>query len=94
MNWIPHARDLPGSTYSTMLTASLLSRDTTLEFMHALPPVVDRVMSCFALGLGFPEDFFKEVPLHPVPQPPYQSTQRLARGNAAKQCFAACKWHA
>ena len=29
--------------------------------MHALPPVVDRVMSCFALGLGFPEDFFKEV---------------------------------
>ena len=29
--------------------------------MIALPPVVDKVMSCFALGLGFPEDFFEEV---------------------------------
>lgn len=32
-----------------------------MEFMEALPPVVDRLMSLFALGIGFPEDFFKSV---------------------------------
>lgn len=36
-------------------------RETTIEFMEALPPVVDKIMSIFALGLGFPEDFFKKV---------------------------------
>lgn len=36
-------------------------RETTLEFMNALPPVVDRILSCFAVGIGFPEDYFKEV---------------------------------
>ena len=36
-------------------------RETTLEFMHALPPVVDRILSCFAVGIGFPENYFKEV---------------------------------
>ena len=29
--------------------------------MNALPPVVDRILSCFAVGIGFPEDYFKEV---------------------------------
>ncbi len=38
-----------------------LNRDTTLEFMNALPPVVDRVLSCFAVGLGYPEDKFKQA---------------------------------
>ena len=38
-----------------------LNRDTTLEFMNALPPVVDRVLSCFAIGLGYPEDKFKQA---------------------------------
>ena len=37
------------------------NRDTTLEFMNALPPVVDRVLSCFAIGLGYPEDKFKQA---------------------------------
>ncbi len=32
-----------------------------MEFMEALPPVVDRIMSLFALAIGFPEDFFKTV---------------------------------
>ena len=32
-----------------------------MEFMKALPPVVDRILSLFALGIGFPEDFFKKV---------------------------------
>ena len=37
--------------------------------MEALPPVVDRIMSLFALGIGFPEDFFKKVrrPFHSSP---------------------------
>ena len=45
-----------------------LCRKVTLEFMEVLPPVVDRLMSLFALGIGFPEDFFKTVRcagLHP-----------------------------
>ena len=36
-------------------------RETTREFLEACPPVVDRIMSCFALGLGWGEDYFKEV---------------------------------
>lgn len=36
-------------------------RDTTKEFMGAMPSVYDRILSCFALGLGYPEDFFREV---------------------------------
>ena len=32
-----------------------------MEFMEVLPPVVDRLMSLFALAIGFPEDFFKPV---------------------------------
>ena len=26
-----------------------------------MPSVYDRILSCFALGLGYTEDFFKEV---------------------------------
>ena len=29
--------------------------------MAAMPPVYERILSCFALGLGYPEGFFKEV---------------------------------
>lgn len=37
-----------------------------MEFMKVLPPVVDRIMSLFALALGFPENFFKTV-RYPAP---------------------------
>ena len=40
---------------------AVLCRETTMEFMKTLPPVVDRILSLFALGIGFPEDFFKKV---------------------------------
>ena len=36
-------------------------RQTTKDFMGVMPSVYDRILSCFALGLGYPEDFFKEV---------------------------------
>ena len=36
-------------------------RQTTKDFMGAMPNVYDRILSCFALGLGYPEGFFKEV---------------------------------
>ena len=36
-------------------------RDTSVELMQALQQLVDRLMSLFAVGLGFPEDFFAEV---------------------------------
>ena len=32
-----------------------------MEFMKVLPPVVDRILSLFAIGIGFPETFFKDV---------------------------------
>ena len=32
-----------------------------MELMHALQQLVDRLMSLFAVGLGFPEDFFADV---------------------------------
>lgn len=32
-----------------------------MELMQALQQLVDRLMSLFAVGLGFPEDFFAEV---------------------------------
>ena len=36
-------------------------RETTKEFMAAMPAVYDKVLACCALGLGLPEDFFVEV---------------------------------
>ena len=42
-------------------TSAAMRRDTTMEFMKALPPVVDRILSLFARGIGFPETFFKDV---------------------------------
>ena len=37
-------------------------------FMKKCHQVTERIMSCFAVGLGLPEDFFREVrlPTHPV----------------------------
>ncbi|KAK9806096.1 hypothetical protein WJX72_001194 [[Myrmecia] bisecta] len=35
-------------------------REKTIEFMQSLAPVVDKILSCLALGLGFPKDFFLE----------------------------------
>lgn len=32
-----------------------------LGFMHKAARVIDHIMSCFAIGLGLPEDSFKEV---------------------------------
>lgn len=32
-----------------------------LGFMHKAARVTDDIMSCFAIGLGLPEDYFKEV---------------------------------
>ncbi|CAK0783804.1 hypothetical protein CVIRNUC_007004 [Coccomyxa viridis] len=36
-------------------------KQTTKDFMGAMPNVYDRILSCFALGLGYPEGFFKEA---------------------------------
>ena len=39
----------------------IMRREFTIKFMETLHPVAERIMSCFAVGLGFPEDFFTEV---------------------------------
>ena len=32
-----------------------------LMFMHKAAKVTDDIMACFAIGLGLPENYFKEV---------------------------------
>ena len=39
----------------------LPARATTNEYMSYMPAVYDKILACFALGLGRPEDYFKEV---------------------------------
>ncbi|GES56830.1 leucoanthocyanidin dioxygenase [Aspergillus terreus] len=50
-------------------------RDTSLSFMHRVQGVSEKLMQCFARGLGFPEDFF--VQCHDVSRPIAQTTMRL-----------------
>ena len=38
-------------------------RENTKALMAAFPPVFDKILACLSLGLGFPEDHFKKVPL-------------------------------
>ena len=61
-------------------------RESTLGFMNALPPVVDKVMSCFAIGLGFPEDFFKEVCFHTS----FSSNPKYSASCKVVSCSIAC----
>lgn len=49
--------------HASVDACSCVRREVTREFLAACPPVVDRIMSAFALGLGLPEDYFKEVGL-------------------------------
>ncbi len=36
-------------------------RKHMVEFMHKAAKVTDDIMNCFAIGLGLPEDFYKEA---------------------------------
>ncbi|CAI6088349.1 unnamed protein product [Clonostachys chloroleuca] len=47
----------------------------SLEFMHSLQKVSEKLMICFARGLGFPDDFF--VKAHDVTRPDCQTVLRL-----------------
>lgn len=38
-------------------------RQHMVAFMHKCHAVTERIMSCFAAGLGLSEDYFKEVSL-------------------------------
>ncbi len=74
-------------------------RDTTKEFMASMPQVYDRVLSCFAKGLGYPEDFFVAVclPSHlPSCDSPWRNNPALhATGMHAPQkhcCDHTCGW--
>ncbi|PYH70175.1 Clavaminate synthase-like protein [Aspergillus vadensis CBS 113365] len=50
-------------------------KDTSLAFMHRVQKVSERLMVCFARGLGFPDDFF--IKCHDVSRPNEQTTMRL-----------------
>jgi len=40
-----------------------------LEFMHKAAKVTDDIMTCFAIGLGLPEDFYKQASRHLLSSP-------------------------
>jgi isopenicillin N synthase-like dioxygenase len=48
---------------------------TSLTFMHRVQEISERLMRCFARGLGFPEAFFIEC--HGISRPNSQTTMRL-----------------
>ncbi|TVY21741.1 UPF0676-like protein [Lachnellula arida] len=50
-------------------------RENCLAFMQRLQKVSERLMICFARGLGFPDDFFVKV--HDTTRPNSQSVMRL-----------------
>ena len=50
-------------------------KDTSLSFMTKCQQVSEKLMLCFAIGLGFPEDYFKKA--HDVSRPETQTVLRL-----------------
>ncbi|KAF2454237.1 hypothetical protein BDY21DRAFT_353403 [Lineolata rhizophorae] len=50
-------------------------KKNALEFMHRVQAVSEKLMTCFARGLGFPDDYFIRV--HDVSRPNSQTTMRL-----------------
>lgn len=50
-------------------------KETSLEFMKKAQAVSEKLMLCFARGLGFPDDFF--VQAHDVSRPESQTVLRL-----------------
>ncbi|GLA15508.1 hypothetical protein AnigIFM62618_002049 [Aspergillus niger] len=50
-------------------------KDTSLTFMHRVQEVSERLMICFARGLGFSDEFF--IKCHDVSRPNEQTTMRL-----------------
>lgn len=50
-------------------------KDTSLGFMRKCQAVSEKLMICFARGLGFPEDFF--VKAHDISRPETQTVLRL-----------------
>ncbi|KAJ5646384.1 hypothetical protein N7490_002756 [Penicillium lividum] len=50
-------------------------QSTSLEFMHRVQGISERLMRCFARGLGFADDFF--IKCHDVARPDSQTTMRL-----------------
>jgi isopenicillin N synthase-like dioxygenase len=50
-------------------------KNQSLSFMHEVQGVSEKLMRCFARGLGFDDDYF--INWHDVKQPNSQSTLRL-----------------
>ena len=46
-----------------LMPACPLRRQHMVAFMHKCHAVTEKIMSCFAIGLGLSQDFFKEVRL-------------------------------
>lgn len=68
--WLPDS-ELPGF------------EKTALGFMHEVQSVSEKLMVCFARGLGFPDDFF--VQAHDVKRPESQTVARLLHYFATPQ---------
>jgi len=76
--WMPTIMDCVGENMkdSWISEDELPSfKDTALDFMRRTQAVSERLMLCFARGLGFADDYF--VKAHDVSQPDSQTTLRL-----------------
>ena len=50
-------------------------KSASLDFMHRVQHVSEQLMSCLAIGLGFPPDYFVKV--HDITRPDSQTVARL-----------------
>ena len=76
--WLDEA-DLPGF------------KDQALEFMRAVQEVSEKLMICFARGLGFPDDYF--VQAHDVRRPESQTVARLLHYFETPKETSGETWH-
>ncbi|KAK5102855.1 hypothetical protein LTS08_003657 [Lithohypha guttulata] len=66
-------------------------KETSLDFMKRVQAVSEKLMICFARGLGFPDDFF--IACHNVSKPDSQTVARLLHYFETPRSTSSGEWH-
>lgn len=66
-------------------------KSASLDFMHQVQSISEKLMLCFARGLGFPDDFF--IDAHDVSQPDSQTVARLLHYFETPKNASGEVWH-
>ncbi|KAF2100015.1 Clavaminate synthase-like protein [Rhizodiscina lignyota] len=66
-------------------------KERSLQFMHRMQEVSDRLMLCIARGLGFPDDYF--VKAHDITRPDSQNVCRLLHYFETPKTADGAVWH-